>query len=183
MTRPVETPRERRTFLQRALLVVGGALGLSAAAAGARSAGGAAPAAEPSQAPAARALTLHGRRRSPAPPGRLLGAPARERLVRNGELLAGPAGPPIGEFSSSGFSQEGPFGAHAEAGGCLEFQTFRLEDGTLFGIGAAAGGRGQRAFAIVGGTGRFAGAQGSYVEREAADPEQLADVVFEVRFV
>lgn len=180
MTYPVANPPKRRTFLQRTLLVVGGALGLTTLARRSTPEAPQAPVAAP---PAARTLTLHGRRRWPSPDGRLPGAPARERLIRQGEILDGAGGAAVGEFCSSGFYREGPFGPHPTGGANLEFQTFRLGDGTLFGIGAATPGRGQRAFAILGGTGRFAGAQGSYVEHDAGDPARPGAVVFEVKFV
>src|SRR5206468_3799858 len=51
---------------------------------------------------------------------------------------------------------------------CVEFQTFQLPDGVLFGVGAGGGAGAQRTWAVLGGTGRFAGARGSYVEREVS---------------
>ena len=42
----------------------------------------------------------------------------------------------------------------------IELHTFTLTGGSLFGIGTAAGDEGT--FAIVGGTGRYAGLRGSY---------------------
>ena len=74
-----------------------------------------------------------------------------------GELLDSPDGSPIGSFNSACFFTD------AGAGG-LEVHSFRLADGTLVGMGAAAGGEGT--FAIVGGTGRYAGATGAYVARQ-----------------
>jgi hypothetical protein len=52
------------------------------------------------------------------------------------------------------------------SGDALEFHQFRLKDGTILGMGV--GGLSGGSFAIVGGTGRFAGATGSYVARRAA---------------
>lgn len=46
-----------------------------------------------------------------------------------------------------------------------ETHTFQLPDGTLFGMGTTAPGA-EGAFAIVGGTGRYLGASGSYVARQ-----------------
>ncbi len=178
MTNPI-TPR-RRKFLQRTLLLVGGALGLTAAT---RIASPDAPRGSARDSAPGRTLTLHGRRRSPSPDGRLPGTP-RERLVRQGELLDRAGGAVVGDFCSSGFHEVGPFHSHPATAASLEFQTFRLPGGTLFGIGAAgATGHGRRAFAILGGTERFAGAQGSYVERDAGDTSRPGAVVFEVTFV
>lgn len=60
-------------------------------------------------------------------------------------------------------------GFHAAAlpgsGGQLEFHRFELETGTILGMGS--GGLSGGGFAVVGGTGRFAGATGSYVARQA----------------
>jgi hypothetical protein len=47
-------------------------------------------------------------------------------------------------------------------GGSMTMQTFELQDGTLQGMGAAG------SFVILGGTGKYAGVTGSYVDRPAA---------------
>jgi hypothetical protein len=54
-------------------------------------------------------------------------------------------------------------------GGALQLQTFDLVDGTIVGIGAP--GIHENPFAIVGGTGSYAGASGTYVARQA--PREL----------
>ena len=118
---------ERRTLLQRGLVLLTGALGLGAAAP--KRAGAAAPARKPEALP----TRLHGRR-GPAPSR--LREWGGERLVRSGELLDGPEGKRIGEFFTSRFCLETPFGPQV-APSNLEFQTFQLPEGTLFGIGAA----------------------------------------------
>jgi hypothetical protein len=87
--------------------------------------------------------------------------------VTYGELLDCPDGCRVGEFYTNGL--ETPFGTLAEAASNLEFQTFQLQDGTLFGIGTTAAGS-DRAFAVLGGTGRFAGARGSYVQHVSDGP-------------
>jgi hypothetical protein len=50
-------------------------------------------------------------------------------------------------------------------GGALQLQTFDLEDGTIVGIGA--GGVHESPFAIIGGTGRYIGASGTYVGKQS----------------
>jgi hypothetical protein len=50
-------------------------------------------------------------------------------------------------------------------GGVLQLQTLDLLDGTIVGIGA--GGVHENPFAIVGGTGRYAGLRGTYVARQS----------------
>jgi hypothetical protein len=74
----------------------------------------------------------------------------------------------IGAFYAHGLAQPSPVGGLPVAH-LLELQTFVLENGTLFGLGAVAGRDGARSCAVLGGTGEFAGAQGSYVERPAED--------------
>jgi len=144
----------RRTLLQRGLMLAGGALGLSAL----RPAESRAEAA-----PAARTLVLHGRRR---PVTRLGLGPAQgsAQSAAWGELLDAPGGKPTGEFHSYRLGADGPFGPGTGPAG-LELQVLRLADGLLFGI-VAGGAALEKAHAIVGGTGRFAGACGSYLERE-----------------
>jgi len=150
---------ERRTLLQRGLVLLTGALGMGAAMHRVESAAAApAPKAEPPT------LRLHGRRglASSRLPGR-----SGERVVRYGELLDAPNGKRVGEFFTSGFCLETPFGPQSAPASNLEFQTFVLPEGTLFGIGAAGPGA-ERTLAVLGGTGRFVSARGSYVEREVS---------------
>ncbi len=96
--------------------------------------------------------------------------------MRCGDLLDGPNGERIGEFFTSGFCLETPFGPQNMASSNLEFQTFVLPEGTLFGIGAAGPGA-ERALAVLGGTGCFASARGSYVEREVTSAAAGRDAV------
>ena len=147
---------KRRTLLQRGLAAVGGALGLAALE---RKAQGESADASP---PGAVTLKLYGRLRQAH-------NPAGAHVIRCGDLLDGPKGKPVGELYTNGFCLETPFGPHFLAASNIEFQTFKLPDGTLFGIGAAGPAvGGERTHAILGGTGRFAGARGSYVERAAS---------------
>jgi hypothetical protein len=57
-------------------------------------------------------------------------------------------------------AQSSPAGA-VDADSSLELHTFRLEGGTLLGIGSMIAG--ESIFAIAGGTGRYAGSRGTYV--------------------
>jgi len=157
---------KRRTLLQRGLVLLTGALGVGTVARRVESAAAPAPKTDPT-------LRLHGRR-GQAPP-RLPGR-SGERLVRYGELLDGPDGERIGQFFTSGFCLETPFGPQPVAPSNLEFQTFQLPEGTLFGIGAAGPGA-ERTLAVLGGTGRFAAARGSYREREVPSSKPGWDAV------
>jgi hypothetical protein len=85
-----------------------------------------------------------------------------DRVTVRGELLAQPGGEPVGEFFATAFALGGA--AHPAQGERLELHTFKLREGTIFGTGTAGGIEG--AFAVQGGTGRFAGAQGTYVARQ-----------------
>ena len=79
-----------------------------------------------------------------------------------GELLDRPDGEPVGELYGTAFALHGP-GAQATDAERLELHTFKLRDGTIIGSGAAGVVEGE--FAILGGTGRYAGARGTYVAR------------------
>jgi hypothetical protein len=164
-------PTKRRTLLQRGLAVVGGALGLRAMEGKAE--GG--PPESNAAAPGA-AFKLYGRRRTVPPPGRGA-ASGMGHQVRYGELLERPDGDVTGTFSSNGFCLETPFGPPVRAASNIEFQTFTLPGGTLFGIGAAPAGAGESVHAILGGTGRFAGVRGSYVERPTSSGTASPGVV------
>lgn len=51
-----------------------------------------------------------------------------------------------------------------DAGASVEMHTFTLEHGTILGMGSALPGAG--VFAVVGGSGRYAGLRGSYTARQ-----------------
>jgi len=87
--------------------------------------------------------------------------------VTFGELLNGPvdsAGVKVGEFYATCTCVNAPFGAGPLAAAFVEYHTLNLSDGTLTGMGTSQGE--ESTFAIVGGTGRYAGARGSYVARQ-----------------
>ncbi|MCC6178896.1 MAG: hypothetical protein IT305_26610 [Chloroflexi bacterium] len=90
-----------------------------------------------------------------------------QRSLTFGELLDGAAeaGAKVGEFYATCTCVNAPFGAGPLAATYLEQHTLNLEDGTLTGMGTSQGE--ESTFAIVGGTGRYAGARGSYVARQS----------------
>jgi hypothetical protein len=103
-------------------------------------------------------LSLGGRNVRAVVEGRPLGhgPAAGDRTMMTGDLL-GADGTSIGRFLGTSTTFEpGAMGSQA-----LESHTFQLADGTLHGMGAA----GDTEFAIVGGTGRYLGASGSYTAR------------------
>ena len=139
----------RRGVLGRGLALAAGALGVGAAA-------GTAEAATPK----AKELRLHGRhfhlQAADHRPGKLPDANAR--LSAYGELCDRPGGKAAGHFTSAFFALDSPFAGASS----LELHTFHLKDGTIHGLGTAARGEAGH-FAILGGTGKYAGARGSYV--------------------
>jgi hypothetical protein len=77
-----------------------------------------------------------------------------------GELLASPAGEKCGEFYAACVAIDSPFQVTGDGLGSLEIHTLVLAEGSIVAMGA--GGGVERSFAIVGGTGKYAGARGSY---------------------
>jgi len=149
--------------IQRLLLVAGGAVGFGIA--GDRllaDNGTSSPATAPATAkPAPKTVVLHGRDwhyASPATQPGNLPAPT-DASVPVGRLVDG-KGSELGSFRAASMPT---------LAGALELHTFDLSDGTILGIGSA--GIHDRPFAIVGGTGRYAGASGTYVARQS--PREL----------
>jgi hypothetical protein len=162
-------PTTRRTVLQRGLVLIAGALGLPLAAPEARSEALPPPPSPPPATPGGKTLQFYARRLLVHCPGQKPGEfHARSgRLHSHGELLDRPGGARVGEFSATCLGPESSFGC-AGTDHAVELQTLKVADGTLFGIGSAGpAAEGERAHAILGGTGRFAGAQGSYVIRQS----------------
>ncbi len=163
----------RTTLLKRGLFLIGAAVGLQGGAQAAAAVGAT------TSAPAT--LKLYGRRWHAQVQGRLAGRlPARgDRLSGFGELAEHPGGKKVGEFYSAYFSHLSPFGPSPHAAAGIEVHTFNLEDGTILGQGSHWGEEG--VYAVVGGTGRYIGARGSYVAHQR--PTELggdgtADFVF-----
>ena len=78
--------------------------------------------------------------------------------------LHDPAGDKVGEFFSTNIGVNSPFQVTGEGIGSFEVHTLTLPGGTLVGVGI--GGGSERAYAIVGGTGKYAGVRGSYLARQ-----------------
>jgi hypothetical protein len=86
-----------------------------------------------------------------------------ERYSVYGELTNG-VGEKVGEFFSQNVGVDSPFQLTGEGTGAFEIHTLSLNGGTIVGVGVG-GGR-ERNFAIVGGTGKYTGARGSYLARQ-----------------
>ena len=81
-----------------------------------------------------------------------------------GELLTAPDGGKCGEFYAACLAIDSPFQLTGEGVGSLEIHTLVLAEGSIVAMGA--GGGTERSFAIVGGTGRYTGARGSYTANQ-----------------
>jgi hypothetical protein len=153
----------RRAAIRRGLLTAAGVFGVRAVGPALTI-----PAAE-AAGPTDSTLTLYGREwRSYAQgkrPGQL---PAKgDRLMASGDLHATPGGDKVGEFHAAVFSLGAPAQVGPVGTASLELHTIVLADGSIIGTGTATPDPdGEDAFAIVGGTGRYAGARGTYVARQ-----------------
>jgi hypothetical protein len=140
----------RRNVVGRAAVAIAGlaGIGVAARASDARPAG-------------VKELTLYGRswRTNTDRGGALLAE--GDRISVRGELVDEKE-ERIGEFFAAGFAVGG--GVHPAQGERLELHTFKLRDGTIIGSGTAGALDG--AFAIIGGTGRYAAARGTYVAEQ-----------------
>lgn len=142
--------QNRRLLLKRGLLAAAGAVGFGAVSRDAK-----ATLAMP--ATGTRELRLYGRAWRLDTPGRRPGEaiqPGDQGAV-SGELLDRPNGRVIGQFHGSRLAT----GPRAQT--AMEVHTIVLPKGTIVGMGTSL--FGDAVFAIVGGTGAYATARGSYV--------------------
>ena len=150
----------RRGVLGRGLMLAAGALGLGAARADAS-----VKVTPTVSTNAAEELRLFGRNfHLQAADHRAGQVPEKgERHSAYGELLARRNGKKvIGHFTAAYLTQDSPFAAGRSS---LEIHTFALKDGTIHGLGSVTRGA-EGHFVILGGTGRYSGAHGSYVARQ-----------------
>jgi len=110
-----------------------------------------------------------------APPAAARSAGAEDtRQLTSGDLLDAPDGRRIGAVYTNCFCPAAPFGVQKSRSD-LEFQVMHLDNGMLFGMCGGAAEGGGKVHAIVGGTGRFLGARGAYVERPAAGARDVVE--------
>jgi hypothetical protein len=161
----------RRTLLQRALALVAGGVALGS---GVRLTRGSPVHAETAADPS---LIVYARTRPfVVPPSGRPAASAASTQVSSGELLDAPDGKAIGSFVTNCICEVGGT-VLGIAHPSLEFQALELREGTLYGMCSGPGPDGSKCHAIVGGTGRFAGARGAYVERAVATQSTRHDVI------
>jgi hypothetical protein len=146
----------RRKILKRGLVLAAGAFGVTAAGKEAK----AAIRTVPDQ------LRLYGRNWQLSVPDRQPGQAVQlgDHGAVFGELLESPMGAVLGQFFGSRLAIQSTPGGHARADGSIEVHTFVLPHGTIVGMGTAV--FGDAIFAIVGGTGKYAGVTGSYVAHQ-----------------
>lgn len=169
----------RRTLLQRGLALLAGGVAVATGSRVIRADSRITPRPEdrPDPRPPGTTLTLYTRQRPVAPPP--AAAPVQTghaRLLASGDLLDAPDGQRVGVVYTNCFCPAAPFGAQ-KSGTDLEFQVMHLDDGTLFAMCGGAAEKGARVRAIVGGTGRFAGARGVCLERPAAGERDVVEFV------
>ena len=154
MSENIQNGHSRRGLLGRGLVLAAGVVGLGAGAGAAKVA--------TSDDEAVERIRLQGRNWTLQTPNRRPG----ERLVagENGTVygdLVDDDGTPVGQFYGSRTAIQANLGGPMDASSSLEHHTFRLEGGTLLGVGSVV--NGESVFAITGGTGRYAGSRGTYV--------------------
>ena len=90
-------------------------------------------------------------------------------MLARGDIMDKPSrGRKVGEFFATYYRLNAPGKVAAHEPGSLELHTFLLPDGTLVGSGVATAATDSEGhFAIIGGTGRYQGARGSYLARQS----------------
>lgn len=156
----------RRTVLRRGVLAIGalaGIAGLTGLAEKARS--GELFSVNPSD---AAPLKLYGSNWHLAAPDLRRGELPRrgDQVSVSGTLSHAQGDAEIGTFFASVVHLDSAGGHGSYSSAQLETHTFQLPGGTLVGMGTTTG-SGTNEFAIVGGTGRYLGASGSYVTKQS----------------
>jgi hypothetical protein len=150
-----ESAHSRRGILKRGLVLAAGAVGVAVAGKEAKAATTRVP----------DELKLFGRNWRLVAPNRQPGDMVQlgDHGAVYGDLLDGPKGSVLGQFFGSRLAVQSTPG-HARADASVEVHTFVLPHGTIVGMGTAI--FGDATFAIVGGTGAYAGVKGSYVAKQ-----------------
>jgi hypothetical protein len=163
----------RRGALRSGVALLAGAVGLEVV--GRTRDGGAEPLPLPLPLPAAprtaTTVTLHARHLRAVPVGGRPGMPVENgaRLTLLADLVDA-RGAVVGSLTGVSHCTAAPLSSDDSPVGAVEMHTLSLRDGTIVAMGTApAVAWGTGAFAVVGGTGRYAGATGSYVAEQQND--------------
>jgi len=144
----------RRVFIQGAAALLGGMAGV--AACGQAGSGPPPPETAPLPPPTGTWTLLgSGRVLASAPWDGVVDA---DSVAFGGEILEPASGGALGSFR---FQALGPAGAALGLGDGLELQSLHLAEGAIYAVAVAAGDRADRSYAVLGGTGRYAGARGA----------------------
>ncbi|HWL32132.1 MAG TPA: hypothetical protein VNP89_00895 [Gaiellaceae bacterium] len=159
MSEQMQSGQSRRGLLGRGLVLLAGVVGIGAGA------GATKLATQDDEKVAAGQIRLHGRNWVLQTPDRRPGERivAGERGTVYGELVD-VQGKTMGQFYGSRMAAQSSPGGPVDADSSLELHTFRLEGGTLLGVGSTIAG--ESIFAIAGGTGRYAGSRGTYIAEQ-----------------
>lgn len=155
---------DRRRLLKRGAILLGAAAGLGFVSRGSTVLGDGTPTG------GAVTMSLTGRDWRLTYPDRRRGILPQpgERSASFGQLFSGPNGDKTGEFYASSFTFGAPFGPSEQAAAAMEMHHFNLIDGSIVGMGTIGGFHDVTSVhAIIGGTGRYEGASGSYVARQS----------------
>ena len=158
--------QSRRALMKSGLATLAGALGLGAAArmtGAATGPGGTAP-------QGTRTLSLDGSSWRVSSPGRQAGEfpDAGEQMLVTGDLHDRAGGARVGEFYDTYLGVAAPGRAAADGAASLQLHTFALAGGTILGSGTATPGHDTvDEFAVIGGTGEYANARGTYTARQS----------------
>jgi hypothetical protein len=156
----------RRDALKRAFTLLGAAVGIGAASKALTAAQ-----AGPSESKQGKQLVLHARRLRISSQDLRRGElpQAGLRMLAKAEIVSNPSTDrKVGDFFASYYRINTPGKVAGHEPGSLEHHTFVLPEGNIFGSGVATSGTdSQGQFAIIGGTGRYLGARGSYVAQQS----------------
>jgi hypothetical protein len=161
----------RRGALKSGVALLAGAVGLEVVGRTRDAAAEPLPLPLPAASRTATTVTLHARHLRAVPVGGRPGMPVENgaRLTLLADLVDA-RGAAVGSLTGLSHCTAAPLSSDDSPVGAVEMHTLTLRDGTILAMGTApAVAWGTGAFAVVGGTGRYAGATGSYVAEQQTD--------------
>jgi hypothetical protein len=161
----------RRGALKSGVAFLAGAVGLEVVGRTRDAAAEPLPLPLPAASRTATTVTLHARHLRAVPVGGRPGMPVENgaRLTLLADLVDA-RGAVVGSLTGLSHCTAAPLSSDDSPVGAVEMHTLSLRDGTILAMGTApAVAWGTGAFAVVGGTGRYAGATGSYVAEQQTD--------------